>query len=165
MTGRSAPAAGRGRPRHPDRDRAILWATFRQLVDVGYGNLSVEAVAAAAGVAKTTVYRRYPTKRELVLAALQVELPFPNPPAGADTRSALKSVVELIIHAMVDSGAIRILGSLLVEDPREPDLLAIFRQRLLEPRRALVVGLLNRGVERGEVRPDVDPLIGTELMA
>jgi len=164
-TGRSAPAAGRGRPRHPDIDQAILAATFRQLVEVGYGNLSVEAVAAVAGVAKTTIYRRYPTKRDLVMAALQVEIPFPSPAANSDTRSALKSVVEVIIHAMVDSGALRILGSLLVEDPREPDLLATFRRRLLEPRRALVIELLRRGIDRGEVRPDADPLIVTEMMA
>jgi AcrR family transcriptional regulator len=163
--GGSAPAAGRGRPRHPDTDQAILDATFRQLVEVGYGNLSIESVAAAAGVAKTTIYRRFPTKRELVIAALQVELPFPDPPADLDARSALRAVVRAVLRGMVESGAIRILGSLLVEDAREPDLLATFRQRLLDPRRALVVNLLRRGVERGELRPDVDPLIVTEMMA
>jgi AcrR family transcriptional regulator len=135
------------------------------LVDEGYGGLTIEAVAATAGVAKTTIYRRYPTKRDLVLAALQVEIPFPQPPRDADVRTALRNVVETVVHAMVDTGAIRILGSLLVEDPREPDLLALFRQRLLEPRRALVLDLLRRGMERGEVRPDVDPLIVTEMMA
>jgi AcrR family transcriptional regulator len=163
---RSAPSApGRGRPRHPDTDRAILGATFRLLVAGGYGNLTIEAVAAAAGVAKTTIYRRYPTKRDLVVAALQVEVPFPGPPGDTDIRSALKAVVEQLIHGMIDSGAVRILGSLLVEDPREPGLLDVFRARLLEPRRALVLDLLARGVERGEVRPDVDPLIVTEMMA
>ena len=163
---RSAPSAtGRGRPRHPDTDRAILAATFRQLVEVGYGNLTIEAVASAAGVAKTTIYRRYPTKRELAIAALQVELPFPDPPTDLDAHSALRVVVEAVLRGMVESGAIRILGSLLVEDAREPDLLATFRQRLLEPRRALVMELLRRGVERGELRPDVDPLIVTEMMA
>jgi AcrR family transcriptional regulator len=160
-------APGRGRPRHPDTDRAILGATFRQLVEVGYGGLSVESVAASARVAKTTIYRRYPTKRDLVIAALQMELPFPGgglPPA-TDTRSALRAVIQVIVHAMVDSGAIRILGSLLVEANREPDLLALFRERLLEPRRAFVLGLLERGIERGEVRPDIDPLVVTEMMA
>ena len=159
-----APTRG-GRPRHPDTDDAILRATFRLLVDEGYGGLTIEQVAAVAGVAKTTIYRRYPTKRDLVLAALQVEVPFPQPPPDADIRTALTIVVETIIHAMVDSGAIRILGSLLVEDPREPDLLASFRERLLEPRRALVIELLRRGAQRGEVRPDADPLIVTEMMA
>jgi AcrR family transcriptional regulator len=154
-----------GRPRHPRTDEAILAATFRQLVDVGYGSLSVESVAAAAGVAKTTIYRRYPTKRDLAIAALSVELPFPELPSDIDTRSGLRSVIALIAHAMVDTGAIRILGSLLVESNRDPDPFAVFRQRLLEPRRALVVELLRRGIERGEVRPDADPLIVTEMMA
>jgi len=140
-------------------------ATFRQLVDVGYGNLSVESVAAAAGVAKTTIYRRYPTKRDLAIAALSLELPFPDLPPGIDTRAGLRSVIALIAHAMVDTGAIRILGSLLVESNRDPDLFAVFRQRLLEPRRALVMELLRRGIERGEVRPETDPLIVTEMMA
>ena len=162
----AAPSApGRGRPRHPDTDRAILSATIRLLIEGGYGNLTIEAVASAAGVAKTTIYRRYPTKRELAIAALQVELPFPNPPMDLDARSALRLVVEAVLRGMVETGAIRILGSLLVEDVREPDLLATFRRRLLEPRRALVMELLRRGVERGELRPDVDPLIVTEMMA
>ena len=162
----SVAGPGRGRPRHPATDGAILEATFRELVEVGYGGLSVESVAASAGVAKTTIYRRYPTKRDLVIAALQMELPFPGglPPA-TDTRSALRAVIQVIVHAMVDSGAIRILGSLLVEANREPDLLALFRERLLEPRRAFVLGLLERGIERGEVRPDIDPLVVTEMMA
>lgn len=159
------PAAPRGRPRHPDTDRAILGATFRQLVEVGYASLSIEAVAAAAGVAKTTLYRRYPTKRDLVVAALESGTSFVPPIDAADTRTAMASFIRQAIAAMVESGAIRILGSLLVEERREPELLEVFRRRLLEPRRAIVVGVLERGIERGDVRPDVDPLLVTEMVA
>src|SRR5262245_60600760 len=159
------PPASRGRPRHPDTDRAILAATFRQLVEVGYGGLSVEAVAAAAGVAKTTIYRRYPTKRDLVIAALQVEVPMPELSTGGDLRTSLRDAVHTVVHRMVDSGALRILGSLLVEANREPELLAMFRERLLEPRRNLVADLLRAGIERGELRPDLDPLVVTEMLA
>jgi AcrR family transcriptional regulator len=162
---RKPPAATRGRPRHPDTDRAILGATFRQLVEVGYASLSVEAVAAAAGVAKTTLYRRYPTKRDLVIAALESGTAFTPPIDAVDTRTAMASFIRQAIAAMVESGAIRILGSLLVEERREPELLEVFRRRLLEPRRALVVGVLERGVARGDVRPDVDPLLVTEMVA
>ena len=94
-----------------------------------------------------------------------MELPVPAFTPDVDIRSGLRSVVSLIAHAMVDTGAIRILGSLLVEANREPDLFAVFRQRLLEPRRALVMDLLRRGIDRGEVRPDADPLVVTEMMA
>jgi AcrR family transcriptional regulator len=159
------PPAPRGRPRHPDTDRAILAATFRQLVEVGYGGLSVEAVAAAAGVAKTTIYRRYPTKRDLVIAALQVEVPLPEISTTGDLRTSLRDAVHTVVHRMVDSGALRILGSLLVEANREPELLAMFRERLLEPRRNLIADLLQAGIERGELRPDLDPLVVTEMLA
>jgi AcrR family transcriptional regulator len=159
------PTTTRGRPRDPDTDRAILQATFRQLVEVGYASLSVEAVAAAAGVAKTTLYRRYPTKRDLVIAALESGTNFAQPVDAVDTRSGLATFIRQAIGAMVESGAIRILGSLLVEERREPELLDIFRKRLLEPRRALVVALIQRGVDRGELRRDADPLIVTEMIA
>jgi AcrR family transcriptional regulator len=163
----SAPDGGppRGRPRDPAADEAILAATFRQLIDVGYAGLAVEAVAAASGVAKTTIYRRWPTKRELVLAALAVETPFAPPPPDLDSRTALGLFVRGAIAMLIDSGAIRILGSLLVEEQREPGLLGAFRSRILEPRRGLVEAMLRRGVERGEIRSDIDPLIVTEMVA
>jgi AcrR family transcriptional regulator len=156
---------GRGRPRHPATDGAILEATFRELVEVGYGGLSVEAVAAGSGVAKTTIYRRWPTKRDLVIAALAVEAPFAPPPADVESRTALELFVRGAIAMLIDSGAIRILGSLLVEEGREPGLLAVFRQRILEPRRGLVEAMLRRGIERGEIRPDIEPLVVTEMVA
>jgi AcrR family transcriptional regulator len=162
---RPAPPPARGRPRDPATDHAILAAVFRQLVDVGYGGLSIEAVAAEAGVAKTTVYRRYPSKRELVVAALQEEVPFAPPRADLDSHAALEAFVRQAIGMLIGTGAFRILGSLLVEEGREPGLLDIFRARVLGPRRALVEAMLERGVERGEIRPDIDPLIVTEMIA
>jgi AcrR family transcriptional regulator len=155
----------RGRPRDPAADHAILAAVFRQLVDVGYGGLSIEAVAAEAGVAKTTIYRRYPTKRDLVLAALQEEVPFDPPVADLAARDALSLFVQTAIAMLIDSGAFRILGSLLLEDRREPGLLDAFRARLLNPRRLLVEAMLRRGIERGEIRPDIEPLVVTEMIA
>jgi AcrR family transcriptional regulator len=157
--------ASRGRPRSEDVDRRILAATFHQLVTVGYGALSIEAVAAEAGVAKTTIYRRHPTKADLVVSALRVEIPFEPPAEDLSARDGLDAFVHQAIRMLVDSGAIRILGSLLVEEARQPGLLSVFRMRVLEPRRQLIVDMLRRGVERGEVRPDIDPLIVTEMIA
>jgi AcrR family transcriptional regulator len=158
-------AAPRGRPRDSRADAAILAATFRQLVDVGYAGLSIESVAAEAGVAKTTLYRRHPTKKELVVAALVAATPFVPPPVDLPTRQALEQFVRAAIHMLIDSGAFRVLGSLLLEESREPGLLATFRARLLAPRRALVEAMLQRGIERGEIRPDIDSLVVTEMIA
>ena len=160
-----AVGSARGRPRDRDVDDRILLAAFEQLVRVGYGGLSIEAVAADAGVAKTTVYRRYPTKRDLVIAALREETPFEPMPSDLTAHEALEGFVRQAIHALIDSGAVRILGSLLVEDQREPGLLDVFRERVLGPRRGLVMAMLQRGIERGEIRPDIDPLIVTEMVA
>jgi AcrR family transcriptional regulator len=157
--------ASRGRPRDRGADDRILLAAFEQLVRVGYGGLSMEAVAAEAGVAKTTVYRRYPTKRDLVVAALSEETPFPPAPADLSAHDALDRFVRQAIAILIDSGAVRILASLLVEDQREPGLLDVFRQRILGPRRKIVLGMLQRGIERGELRPDIDPLVVTEMVA
>jgi AcrR family transcriptional regulator len=155
----------RGRPRDRAAGDRILLAAFEQLVRVGYAGLSMEAVAAEAGVAKSTVYRRYPTKRDLVIAALREETPFPPVPADVHSHEALERFVRLAITVLIDSGAVRILGSLLVEDQREPGLLDVFRQRILGPRREIVVHMLQRGIARGEIRPDIDPLVVTEMVA
>jgi AcrR family transcriptional regulator len=165
VTETPATVARRGRPRDASVDRQIMAATFRQLIDVGYAGLSMEAVAAAAGVAKTTVYRRYPTKRDLVVAALREETPFTPPPPDLPTREALDRFVHQAIHALVDTGAIRILGSLLVEEGRDPGILDVFRARILTPRRQMVEAMIRRGIERGDVRPDVQPLIVAEMVA
>ena len=155
----------RGRPRDAAADERILAATFGQLVSVGYGGLSIEQVAVEAGVAKTTIYRRYPTKRELVVAALTREVPFAAPPPDVPAREGLELFVRVGIRMLIESGAVRILSSLLVEDQREPGILDAFRANLLEPRRAQVVAMLQQGVERGEIRPDIDPYVVTEMVA
>lgn len=158
-------ARSRGRPRDASVDERILATAFRELIRVGYGGLSIEAVAAEAGVAKTTVYRRYPTKADLVIAALGVEVPFPPPPTDLPARATLEAFVRQAIVMLIDSGAVRILGSLLVEEAREPGVLREFRARVLQPRRALIDAMLLRGIEAGEIRPDIDPLIVTEMIA
>lgn len=160
-----SPSVPRGRPRDAEVDRRILAATFRQLVEVGYGALSIEAVAAEAGVAKTTIYRRHPTKAGLAVAALNVEVPFAPSPPDVGAREALDRFVHQAIAMLIESGAVRILGSLLVEEAREPGLLDAFRARLIGPRRVLVEQMLRRGIERGEIRPDIDPMIVTEMIA
>ena len=97
--------------------------------------------------------------------ALSVEVPFPQLPPELGSRDAIGRFVRQAIAMLVDSGAIRILGSLLVEEARRPGLLDTFRQRLLGPRREVVEQMLRHGIERGEIRPDIDPLVVTEMIA
>jgi len=153
-----------GRPRDPAADRAITAATFRLLREEGYRGLSMEAVAAAAGVAKTTIYRRYPSKRDLVVAAMLAETSFPVPPPEMPTREALTSLIRQAGRILIDGRAVRILGTFLAEEAREPELLETFRARLVEPRRAMGLAMLRAGVERGEIRPDANLDMITEML-
>jgi hypothetical protein len=91
--------------------------------------------------------------------------PFEPPPIDLPSRQAIEAFIRTAIHLLIDSGAFRILGSLLIEERREPGLLDVFRARILGPRRTLVEAMLKRGIERGEIRPDIDPLVVTEMIA
>ena len=147
-TDATAPRARAGRPRDPATDRAITAATFRLLREEGYRGLSMESVAAAAGVAKTTIYRRYRSKRELVVASVVAESEFPLPPPDLPPRDAYAAIMRQGAGMLIKAGAIRILGTVIAEEDREPELLALARTRLLEPRREYLLAALRAGVAR-----------------
>ena len=146
-----------GRPRDPAADRAILRATLKLLTDQGYAGMSVERVASEAGVGKTTIYRRYASKEELAVAAIgTLRDEMGSPP---DTGSACTDIVEMIVQSqmMAERGpGFAMIGALLVEERRNPELLELFRERIMQPRTDDALKVLQRGVDRGEIRPDVD---------
>jgi AcrR family transcriptional regulator len=139
------PQTRAGRPRNPALDRAILSAAARQLGELGYARMSLESVAAAAGTTTPSLRRRYRNKAELVAAvigSLRVE----EPPAGAPSPRAHALAILENFHSNLQAiPALAILGSLLVEEERHPELLRLFRTRLVEPRRALLRQALAAG--------------------
>jgi AcrR family transcriptional regulator len=137
---------------------------MRLLARDGYQALTIEAVALEAGVAKTTIYRRHPSKHDLVVAALLAETAFPTPPPEMSVRDAIAFLVRQAAGILIGRRAVRILGTFLVEEEREPALLDTFRERVVEPRRALLIGILRAGIERGEVRADAPLEIVSELL-
>lgn len=162
--GRTPPAtAGRtddrrapGRPRDPRVDEAILGAALDALAVDGYAGMSIEGVAAAAGVAKPTVYRRYPSKADLATAALATLAAAEPEPDTGSTRDDLVAALATFQRNHLRPNGPALLGTVLAEEHRTPELLAMFRQRLLRPRRARLRALLARGQDRGEVRADAD---------
>ncbi len=151
------PTKPRGRPRDPEADQAILQTTLKLLTEHGYAGLSVERVASEAGVGKTTIYRRYTTKEELVAAAVGALKDELGPPP--DTGDTLNDIVEMFAHSleMLERGpGFAMIGALLVEERRNPRLIALFRERIIRPRRDDVITMLQRGVQRGHIRPDAD---------
>jgi AcrR family transcriptional regulator len=166
MTGTSAAARAPGRPRDPEVDRAILEATIELLARDGFGGLSIEAVAARAEVGKTTIYRRWPSKIPLVVDAL-ASLKAPASvviPQDMSTRDALVRVLSDLVRAQGTESIDRILGGLVGAMSGDPELAEAVRDRLVSERRRVIVGLIERGIARGEVRPDVDTEVIADLL-
>lgn len=136
----------------PEADRLILEAAKQLLHEVGYARLTIDAVAQAAGVARTTVYRRYRDKADLVAAAIDsLRQPLPRAPSG-DVRE------ELIAHldAARRGFDMSLAGTLLMEAPHNPALMELFRERMIEPRRDVLRELLERGISEGQLRRETD---------
>ena len=153
-----------GRPRSEASHQAIIQATLELLVEAGYGALTMEAVRTRAGVGKATIYRRWGSKEELVRDAivfLHDEFDTPDTGSLQGDYEALAAVVR----ASASRGGATLMPRLLGEAVNDPELFAIFRANLVEPRRAALRAVLARAVARGEIRADVDLELVLDLFA
>jgi AcrR family transcriptional regulator len=155
----------RGRPRSSEANRAILAAAGSLLAERGLAAMSIEEVAARAGVGKATIYRRWPSKGLLALdafaASFQAEQPLPDTGSlRGDLRAAMRSWVRAVTATPVG----RLLGPLIGEAQHDPELHAAWRERVLEPLRAQRRIMLARAAERGEIRDAVDFEVVLDLL-
>jgi AcrR family transcriptional regulator len=146
-------------------DKAILDATRELLAERGVRELTVEAVAARSGVAKTTIYRRWRGKDELALAVLidMVEQVVATPDLG-DTRQELITFVDAAVKILGSTLMGRVMQGLVSELAADPELARAFRERVVAMRLAEVKRVIDRGIERGDLRPDVDSELAHELL-
>lgn len=153
-----------GRPRSERADRAILETALALLAEGGFGRLSVEGVAARAGVGKTTIYRRWKTKTDLVLAAMHalVDQEIRVPDTGS-TRSDLVEMVAGVIRAVTRTAGGRILTHLAAESRSDPRLASALRA-FWAARRDLTFRVLSRGIERGDLPRDLDLDLTADLL-
>jgi AcrR family transcriptional regulator len=146
-------AAGR---RSVRAHRAILAATTELLAEVGYRALTIEGVAARAGVGKTTVYRWWPSKGALVIEAISQALPAAAQPDTGDLRQDLISAVERVVHTLTRTPAGAVIPALAADAMTDPDLSERLRNQLVRPRRSALAEVLLRAAARGELPADVD---------
>jgi AcrR family transcriptional regulator len=147
---------GPGRPRSVRADEAIIAAVIELLADGTTAEaLSIEAVAAKAGVGKATIYRRWPNKDALLL---DVVASLKGPPPELEGRSVRDDLITLLHPVGRHEGsasAARVLPCLISELKRSPLLNQCFQQ-VTEPRRQMMRDVLTRGMESGELRTDLD---------
>ena len=145
-----------GRPRSERADRAILDATVSLFAESGAAGLCIEKVAARAGVGKATIYRRWPGKEDLLLAAIAgLKAPLPEP-RGRSVRADLVMLIEAMATQFADPCQAREFALLLGEGARYPRLMTRYAEEVIEPRREVIRSVLRRGVAAGELRPDTD---------
>ncbi|MFN8147256.1 MAG: TetR/AcrR family transcriptional regulator [Candidatus Nanopelagicales bacterium] len=157
MTSATLRPRGPGRPRDERADRAILDAALELLAEVGPTGLSVEEVAARAGVSKATIYRRFQTKDDLVvgcLSGLAVALPDGMP--DGDVHDRLVFLVERWWDSYVVSPNGQVFHRVLAHAKSNPRLFEAFYDEVIEPRRELFRSVLRGAVASGEIRPDAD---------
>lgn len=158
-----APERPRGRPRSAIADEAIREAAVDLFAERGFEGFSVEDVADRAGVSKATVYRRYPSKVDLIVEAagclVADEITFPD--SGRlrdDLRGLARSLVE---HKTSPAG--RVMPVMTFERNRYPELDAGFR-RYVADRKARTRKLLQRAIDRGELPPGTDLALMSSML-
>jgi AcrR family transcriptional regulator len=153
-----------GRPRSERAHRAILQAANELLESEGFAAVTVEAIAERAGVSKATVYRWWPNRAAVVmdgfLSIVSSEVPFPHTGhAREDIRIHMRRLAEAF------SGKIgSTVAALIAEGQSDPELAEALRSRWLSVRRAEAREILELGIERGELREDLDPEVAVDVL-
>ena len=145
-----------GRPRDPEVERRILAATLRQLGEAGYSRMSVESIAAETGVGKPAIYRRWSGKADLATAAVST-LRIQEPPVDTGaTQGDLEGILKNFRKSLLRPNGMALVGMVLAEESHAPELLALFRERIVEPRRKMLRTVLGRARARGELCAEAD---------
>jgi AcrR family transcriptional regulator len=146
-----------GRPRDARADHAILKATLELIAECGVHGFRTDDVAARAGVGKGAIYRRHPSKDDLVMAAVaalvdeEIEVPDTGS-TRADLLALMREAVELYRGSLPG----RLMPRLVSAMAERPELASVVREGFLIRRRRALSEVVRRGVERGDLRPDVD---------
>lgn len=148
------PHRKQGRPRSAKAHKAILDATLCELQDKGFAALTVDSIAAKAGVSKATIYRRWPSKNALCLAAFD-SLPEINVPDTGSIYEDLKTIMVQFLGFLETTPSMSALASLTEKRTHNPDIadaLDLEMNRRREPLRTIV----RRGITRGEIARSID---------
>ena len=152
-----------GRPRSPEAHAAILRAALELAVEGGLRGLSMEAIAARAGVGKATIYRRWKSKANLFAEAIGSIAVNPEIPDTGSVAGDFAAASGAAVGRMAPE-AFRVLPRLLADAADDPELLEGLQAALMRPRRAAIATILRRGIERGELRADLDLELVSDML-
>ncbi|MFI1012511.1 TetR/AcrR family transcriptional regulator [Streptomyces sp. NPDC020965] len=147
----------RGRPRSEAAERSILDAVVRLLDEgVPLAELSIERIARTAGVGKATIYRRWEGKEALFLDVVRAMEPVDPPLPGTSVRDDLVALVEMVRRRGLAKRSSALVYSVFAQMQNHPRLWEMYHDISVAPRRRMMDDVLRRGVDRGEIRDDLD---------
>jgi AcrR family transcriptional regulator len=151
-----------------ERSKQVILDATRELLaeEGGVRALTVEAVAARSGVAKTTIYRHWRDKQELALDAVMIDVisRFDEPADIGDTRKELLTFINSVVKVLASDLYGSAMQGLASEIATDPELAHVYRERVVEPRIRQVRNVIQRGIERGELRAGTDSRLVHELL-
>jgi AcrR family transcriptional regulator len=151
-----------GRPLDEDLSGSILDAALRVLAREGYGGFSIAAVASEAGVHRPAIYRRWPNKVDLAVAAIEQLKPAPADRDSGDVRADL---IAYLVDAGCGSDDVQGLAMRLHSDlATHHDLSEAVQEQISRPRRQLLTEILRRGVDAEQLRADLDTELTIDLL-
>lgn len=154
----------KGRPRNVETEKAILAASYDLLLENGFGAVTVEKIAERAKVSKATIYKWWPNKAAVVmdgfLSAAISRLPVP------DTGSVMNDIIIQVTNLarFLTSREGKVINELIAEGQCDLKLAEEYRARYFNPRRLDSRRILERGVDRGELRSDLDIELSIDLI-
>jgi AcrR family transcriptional regulator len=159
----ASPPRPRGRPRDDAVDARVVGAAFGELAAGGISHFSVAAVARRAGVARGTVYLRWPTREALILAASQRLVSGIAPPAPGTLAAQLGELADQWADAFAQPGALEVLQRLGADRERHPALYRAIFEHVQDVANRIVLATVETARARGEVRSDVPALVVNRL--
>lgn len=161
---RVAPAETVGRPRDPEIDHAIIVAALEEVAAHGYAAATMAGIARRAGVPKSTVYRRWDSKQDLVLDALDAQRSSSRIEPTGDTRADIHQVVARLVAGWQQETRGAVTRNMLTEVTRNLPLFEMWNARLIDPFRQQLLSILRHGAETGQVRVDVDTALIADMI-
>jgi AcrR family transcriptional regulator len=160
----TAPSRPPGRPRSVLADKAIQDAAIDLFVEQGFEAMSMEGVAARAGVGKTTIYRRWDSKEELVMEAVTCHFTSIEDPDKGSLREDLSHLLMTFQQTAVTTPVGRVFPRVVAEVAGGSALGRLYSRRVIEPRRQMLRSIFRRGIRRGELPTGTDIELGIELI-
>ncbi|MDX2272180.1 MAG: TetR/AcrR family transcriptional regulator [Cyanobacteriota bacterium] len=154
-----------GRPRSPQSHQAILQATLDLLAEVGFDAMSIDAIAARAGVGKTTIYRRYSGKEELVADAIESLRQDVVIPDTGQMGSDLDALIENAAQIMLSPLGRQTVAMIISSASNNSQFAQIYWTKYMQPRRQAFAVVLERAKARSEIRPDLDAGLVFDIMS